>query len=264
MSTQRSMSSLAILTVHKPAPYTPMNADIFPPAMPHGQFTELYPDVFFLTGTMRAELLGSDWQFSRNMIVVRQGRDLSIINTVRLGAAGLAQLDELGTVKHILRIGDLHGLDDAFYVARYPGAEYWGLSGMTEKNGVAPKLFLTPDGRRPFDDCSIFTFATTNRPECILRMDREGGVMLACDALQNWEVPNEFFDENSEKLMREMGFFTKANCGVLWMMVNKPQPEDFIRLKEIPFQSALCGHGEPLLVDASNFYAASFNRLFGV
>ena len=239
-----------------------MSNDLFHEAMPHGPLVEVYPDVFFVMGTMRAELLGSDWQFSRNMIVVREGRDLTLVNTVRLDEAGLAALDELGTVKHIMRIGDLHGLDDAFYVARY-APTYWGLPGMTAKNGIAPDAFLTKDGKRPID-CSIFTFETTKRPECILRLEQEGGVMLACDALQNWEKPDEYFDERSEKVMKEMGFFSKASCGVLWVMVNEPKGDDFTRLKEIPFQHALCGHGEPLKGGADAFYAASFNRLFGV
>lgn len=64
--------------------------------------------------------------------------------------------------------------------------------------------------------------------------------------------------------MGEMGFFTKANCGVLWMMVNEPEAADFIRLREIPFSHALCGHGEPLLGEAGSYYNASFTRLFGV
>ena len=241
-----------------------MSAELFPPAMPHGQLLELYPDLFFLTGTMRAELLGSDWQFSRNMIVHRQGRDLSIVNSVRLDEETSAILEELGTVKNVIRIGDLHGLDDAYYLSRYPNATYWGLPGMTAKNGIAPDTFLSPDGRMPFDDCSVFEFKTTNRPECIIRLDREGGIMLACDALQNWETSDRYFDEKSESLMKEMGFFTKANCGVLWMMVNEPKPEDFERLKEVVYSHALCGHGQPLQGDARAFYNASFNRLFGV
>jgi hypothetical protein len=240
-----------------------MSTDLFPSAMPHGEIRELYPDVFFVTGTMRAELMGSNWQFSRNMIVVREGRNLTLINTVRLDDNGLKALDELGTVKNIMRVGDLHGLDDAFYLARN-SPDYWGLPGMTQKGGVAPDKFLSNDGKRPLNDCSIFTFETTNRPECILRLDREGGIMLSCDALQNWQVSDEYFDESSETLMQQMGFFTKANCGVLWLKVNEPKAADFTRLKEVPFEHALCGHGEPLQGGADAFYGASFNRLFGV
>ena len=45
----------------------------FNDVMPHGPIQELFPDVFFVTGTMKAEFFGSDWQFSRNMTVVREG-----------------------------------------------------------------------------------------------------------------------------------------------------------------------------------------------
>ena len=240
-----------------------MTTDLFPAAMPHGEIRELYPDVFFVTGTMRAELMGSNWQFSRNMIIVREGSDLTLVNTVRLDEDGLKALDELGTVKNIMRIGDLHGLDDAFYLARH-SPDYWGLPGMTQKGGVAPDKFLTQDGKRPLNDCSVFTFQTTNRPECVLRLDREGGIMLACDALQNWVASDKYFDEPSEKLMNEMGFFTKANCGVLWMKVNEPKPDDFLRLRDVSYEHALCGHGEPLQGGADAFYSSSFSRLFGI
>ena len=79
----------------------------FHAAMPHGSIEEVFPDVFFITGTMKSEFFGSMWHFSRNMTVVREGRRLTIINAVRLGPEGLAALDELGQVVNLVRIGDL-------------------------------------------------------------------------------------------------------------------------------------------------------------
>ena len=64
----------------------------YPDAMPHGPLEEVFPDVFFVTGTMRGEFFGSTWQFSRNMTVVREGDDLTIVNSVRLGDDGLRAL----------------------------------------------------------------------------------------------------------------------------------------------------------------------------
>lgn len=43
---------------------------------------------------------------------------------MRLSDASLGQLDALGNVRHVLRLGDFHGLDDRFYVDRYQ-AEFW-------------------------------------------------------------------------------------------------------------------------------------------
>ncbi len=116
----------------------------------------------------------------------------------------------------------------------------------------------------PFAGCEVFTFRTTKLPECILRIDRAGGILVACDSLQNWLAPDSFFSDESRQLMTEMGFFQPANLGPLWMQVNEPQAHDFSRLNELQFRHALCGHGVPLRDTAKEAYAAAFKRAFGV
>src|SRR5262249_39780136 len=66
--------------------------DQLPPALTNGPLEEVFPGVFFVTGMMKARLMDADWQFSRNMTVVRDGNALTLINTVRLDDAGLASL----------------------------------------------------------------------------------------------------------------------------------------------------------------------------
>jgi hypothetical protein len=232
------------------------------PAMPHGEIEEVFPDVFFVTGTMRAEFFGSMWQFNRNMTVVREDGRLTLINSVRLDDAGLAALERLGTVTNVVRIGDMHGVDDRFYVDRYH-ATYWAVPGMQPPEGLHVDHELREGGPMPFAGCSLFTFTTTQRPECILRLDREGGIMIACDSLQNWVAPDAFFDEESAAKMRDMGFFTPTSLGLAWLQSSQPQAADFVRLKEVPFRHALCGHGEPAR-DSMAGYHAAFNRFFQV
>lgn len=231
------------------------------PAMPHGQLEEVFPDVFYVTGTMRNEFFGSMWQFNRSMTVVRDGGTLTLVNTVRLDDAGLAKLEALGTVANVVRIGDMHGVDDAFYVDRY-GAQFWGLEGMTPPPGATMRV-LKEGGEMPFAGCSLFRFETTQRPECILRLDREGGIMIACDSLQNWTAPDEFFDAETVEKMTGMGFFAPTSLGLAWLHESQPKAEDFARLKDVPFAHALCGHGVPAR-DAMDGYHASFHRFFQV
>jgi hypothetical protein len=235
----------------------------YPDVMPHGTIEELWPDVFFVTGTMRNEFFGSTWQFSRNMAIVREQDRLTIVNSVRLDEAGLAALDRLGKVVNVVRIGDMHGSDDRFYVDRY-GASFWALPSMMARDGLKVDRELALDGERPFADCSLFVFQTTKRPEAILRIDREGGIMIACDSLQNWVEPDAFFDEATVATMREMGFFTTAGLGLAWLHESAPKAEDFLRLKAVPFRHALCGHGRPLRDSAHAGYHAAFKRFFEV
>jgi hypothetical protein len=234
----------------------------FPPALPHGKLEEVFPDVFFVSGAMETVLQGMDWKFSRNMTVVREGDRLIIINSVRLNDEGLAELDRLGRVTDVIRLGSLHGRDDPFYVDRY-NAEYWAMPGMEHETGLKATRSLTDDPL-PISDASIFEFRTTQIAEGILRLDRAGGILIACDALQNWLTPDEFFSDSSRELMTNMGFFTPANLGPVWVQAAAPEGDDFARLKELSFKHALCGHGEPLRDTAHENFSATFNRMFGV
>jgi hypothetical protein len=235
----------------------------FAPALPHGPIEEVFRDIFFVTGTMRGEFFGSMWQFSRNMTVVRDGDRLTIVNSVRLTPEGLDALDALGTVKNVVRIGDMHGVDDPFYVDRYRAA-FWALKDMDVQPGLSVTTELRPGGPMPVPACSLFAFETTKYPEGILRLDRDGGILIACDSLQNWVGPDEFFDPSTVETMRGMGFFTRANLGLAWLQESQPQPPDFIRLKDVPFAHALCGHGAPLRDTARQEFHAAFQRFFQV
>ncbi|WP_374404582.1 hypothetical protein [Niveibacterium sp.] len=235
--------------------------DQYAPPLPHGPLEEVFPDVFFVTGTMKTELMNAHWHFSRNMTVVRDGDELTLINSVRLDDAGLAQLEALGQVANLVKIGSLHGRDDAFYKARY-GARFWALPGMQHEGGLVADADLVAGGKVPFKGCSVFEFKTTKLPEAILHVDRAGGILVACDALQNWVQPDNFFSNDSRNMMAGMGFFQRANFGPVWMQVSEPKVDDFSRLRELSFKHALCGHGEPLRDIAAEAYGARIAQVF--
>lgn len=232
----------------------------FPPALPHGPLEEVFPDVFFVTGTMETVLQDMDWKFSRNMTVVRDGERLTILNSVRLNEEGLAALDRLGKVTTVIRLGALHGRDDAFYVERY-NADYWTLPVAGPETGANNTHTLGVDAL-PITDASLFVFETSQLPEAIIRLDRSDGILIACDALQNWHSPDEFFSPESAELMQSMGFFTPANIGPVWLQAATPAVDDFNRLNQLEFRHVLCGHGEPLTDSAAEEYQACFKRIF--
>jgi len=137
------------------------------------------------------------------------------------------------------------------------------MPGMTHAHGLAADRALRPGDAMPFAGCSVFEFRTTRTPECILRVDRAGGILIACDALQNLLAPDEYFSDQSRQMMQEMGFFQPANLGPVWMQINEPKAQDFARLQELPFRHVLCDHGPPLRDTAKEAYSARFKRVFG-
>lgn len=218
----------------------------FHPALPHGPLTEVFPNVFFVTGTSRPTFMQRTWQFSRNMVVIRQPEGLVLLNTVRLGEPGLETLRALGEVRHVVRLGAFHGLDDAFYVERF-GATLWGLPGMQHEAGLAGTARdLRRDGT-PITDATLFCFESTKVPEAIALLPRHGGIAISCDALQNWAAPDDFFDAESAEKMRELGFIRPANIGPGWRAAAEPAASDFERLAALNFENLLPAHGTPML-----------------
>jgi hypothetical protein len=231
-------------------------------ALPHGSISEPLKDLFFVTGTREWQFMDIDWQFSRNMTVVREGDDLTLFNAVRLSDKGLKDLEKLGRIANVVQVGGLHGADDAFYRDTY-GAIYWAQPGAGQA-GVPVDRHLVPGGEMPVSNAYLFSFKTTKVPECIFRLNRDGGVLIACDALQNYVAADEFFSLQSTQIMTDMGFFTPANVGPVWMQAAEPGAEDFRRLSELSFRHVFCGHGAPVLDTAFDDYAATFRRLFDI
>lgn len=236
---------------------------MYSPIWPHSEIKEIFPDIFFVTGTNVTHHDNTELQHSRNMIIVRDNNELSLINTVRLDDKGLAALDRLGKVKNIIRIGAFHGRDDAFYLDRY-SAKLWALKGMTHDNNREADIQLVPNGQMPISDSSIFIFETSNFPEGILHLAREGGILITCDSIKNWVAADSFFSAETAKLYETLGFFGAASISSVWKQACNVNASDFVRLKTFSFQHLFSAHGEPLLNNAHELVTETIRQEYGV
>ncbi len=235
----------------------------FPPQLPHGALQEVLPDIFVVSGQIRPNFNGQALQFSRNMTVIREGEALTLVNTLRMDETGLAELDRLGTVKNVTRIGAFHGRDDAFYIDRY-GADFWAPAGLDYERGENVDTALVPENTGPVADCSVFLFETAKTPEAILKLDRHGGILISCDSLQNWAEVDEYFDESTAKIMTEIGFIKPANIGPGWKRSSEAKAADFARLAKLDFRHLISAHGAPLLDTAQGAVRATIKDQYGV
>jgi len=207
------------------------------------------PEVWWLTGTTNMAPLV---RLSRNMVVLRDGDALTLINAVRLDDAGLAALDALGTVRHVMKIG-MHGMDDDFYVER-SGAQRWTVADLR----AAASL--------PVPDLSAFFFEHTVQPEAALLLSRDGGLLLTCDAVQHWET-SALMSPMAKVATRLMGFMKPAQIGPPWRKKMTPDGgslrPDFERLVALPFDRLLGGHGGMLETGAQAALRTSIDRELG-
>ncbi|WP_412552624.1 hypothetical protein [Shimia sp. MIT1388] len=236
----------------------------FPSATPHGDICEIFPDVFHVTGSVD---MVPGMRISRAMTILRDGDALTLVSPIRLSDAGLAQLDALGRVESIVKLGGYHlgaqnGLDDPFYVDRYQ-ATLWALEGMEHKGGLTTDRVLRAGEKMPARDLSLFTYDTSTRPEGMFLLAREGGILITADSLQNWVKPDVFFSKIAAERMGQAGFFKPANVGPEWLRFCTPDASEFERVAALTFQHLLPSHGTPLLHHAKEALLKTFSNTFG-
>jgi hypothetical protein len=247
-----------------------MTARAFPPAYPHGSLEEIFPGVYFVTGSV--VMPGPiPMRFSRNMTVVKQGESLTLIGSLRLDEAGLAALDALGKVEHVMRLAGFHGMDDPFYKDRY-GAKVWVVKGQVyakgfdaaetsrEQSYFAPDVEMDTSTALPIDGATLIPFDCT-ASEALLRLDREGGVLVAGDSLQNWRAVDAYFNWPAAIVMRLMGFIKPHNVGPGWLRSAKPEIAQVKGILDLDFEHVLPVHGEPVIGGAKEKYRPAISKL---
>lgn len=233
----------------------------FAPVYPHGSIEPIAEDTFMVRGSIKMNALT---RISRNMAIVRQGDTLTLVNPIRLNKKGLSALDALGEVKHVMRLGAFHGLDDPFYMDRYD-AQFWVQDGGTSYPEPKPDQILTEGGVLPFEGGTILNIEGTQQPECLLHLARGNGVLVSCDAIQNYGnySYNNWF---ARLVMPFLGFKKTTLVGPIWLrfMVEdaatlRPQ---FERVLELDFDSFLSAHGTFLASGAKAGVKAAIEKAF--
>jgi hypothetical protein len=243
-----------------------MNPRPIAPALPHGTLTEVLPGFYFVTGT--ATVPGPlPMRFTQAMTVIKLGERLVIVNSVRLGDEGLAQLDALGRVTDVIRLAANHGKGDPFYRERY-GARVWALEGAPYVPGFDANAepYFEPDVRftaattLPLPNARLHVFGS-KPPEALLVLADHGGTTIAGDALQNMTSADPHTNWLGRLTMGAMGFFKPCNVGPGWLRQCKPPAKDLLGVLELPaFENLLPAHGMPVLGQAQQKLRPAIER----
>ena len=236
----------------------------FPAALPHDHPKQIADNLFVVHGCVQPNRIA---RFTRNMAIIREGSQLTLINPVRMDEAGLNSLDKLGEVKHILRLGPFHGMDDPFYMDRYQ-AEFWSFEGGTTYTTPKIDRVLSEDGPLPFSNAKLVALKYMREPEGIILLEGSPGILLTCDCIQSYANPPYTPHTNlfSKILMPLIGFPRKTLIGPFWM---KLLVEDQIKIKAefervlaLNFDQLLSAHGTFVPQDAHAEVQRAFEKMF--
>jgi hypothetical protein len=237
------------------------------PALAHGELSEVLENIWFVQGAVKMPML-VPMKASRSMTVLRNpgNNELTIVNSMRLDERGLARLEKLGKVAHVIRLAGFHGRDDGFYRDKY-GARVYAIRGQiyTRKLGkpnpedayMEPDSWLDEKSSLPAPNTRLKLLKTANPPEAMLLLNRDGGVLIAGDALQNTPQPDEYVNLPARFMMKKMGFFKPCNVGPGWLQFAKPQASEVRSILDLGFEHVLPAHGQAVIGGAKEKFRPS-------
>jgi len=234
---------------------------VYPPVYPHDPIEEIAQDVFMVRGSLKMNAL---LRISRNMAVIRHGSELTLVNPIRLHAAEEEKLQTLGTIKHVMRLGPMHGVDDSYYVNTFRAA-FWCQPGGRIYTQPTIDVEMQPDGPLPVPDAELFCFNGAVQPEAVLVLQRENGLLLTCDALQHY---GDYKHNNlpARLVLPLLGFPKTTLVGPVWLKRMTPAAaslkREFERLLTHDFDALLSAHGSFLAHGAKAAVRAAIERAF--
>ena len=233
----------------------------FQSAFPHGPIQEIFPDVYLVEGSIR---MAPMTRISRNMVIVRRDMELTLVNPVRLSSEGIAALNALGRVKHLVRLGMFHGIDDLYYKESFE-ATFWTQANSDHYADPAPDRIMAEGGELPIEDAELFEFRSSLKPESALLLKCNGGILVTCDAIQhyaNWDRHSLL----ARAMMGFMGFSKDTLVGPIWKKVMTPEgaslEQDFNRILELDFKHLVSAHGSLRRDDAHEAVSRAVRRSF--
>ncbi len=241
-----------------------MSEEKLPPASPYRDIDEVFPNVFFVRAGMKMPMR-MPIKISRSMTLVRKNGELTIFNSVRVPEAGLKEIEALGKITKVVRLGGFHGRDDLFYKEKY-GAKVYAVAGQTYVRGLpspgkeAPPTYMQPDvwidegNTADLPSGIVKVFRTSSPIEGLYILNQEGGIAITADSLQNTAEPNEFVNWFAKVMMKKFGFWKANNVGPGWVQFGKPKADEVRSILQLEFQHLLPGHGEPVIGQAKEKY----------
>ena len=240
-----------------------MNTTKITPLLPHEDMVQLFDNIWMVTGLVKMPMM---MKISCKMTIYRDPEtdELTLIEAIRLSEDALKELDKLGKVANVIRLGGFHGRDDAFYRERY-GAKIHAIKGQVYMRKLAPPdsktiaymeadVWMSDTTDLPIKNAELKTIDKAHPPEGLLLLKQDGGILISADVLQNMPIPDKHMNFMAKFMMKRMGFFHAYNVGPAWLRFSKPSRASIRSILELEFDHVLPSHGEPGIGDAKAKY----------
>jgi hypothetical protein len=224
---------------------------------------EVFPGVWLASSKIWMRIpLGIRISFSRNMVALLGNDGWVVLNPVRLSERAERDMLAKGPIRHAVRLGTYHGMDDAYYAERL-GAQFWAVPGVHAHPEPAGTRAITEGGAFPVPGAQVVIFSKATRAECVVNLPQHR-LLVTCDSVQNYEN-DSLISLLGRLVMRPAGFFTPCVIGPIWLKASTPKGgslrSDFERVIALDFDHLIGGHGTPKIGGAKAALAQNVEKL---
>jgi hypothetical protein len=221
-----------------------------PPPFTVKHVLKLSRNIFVIQCTLRKnKLLNS----SRNMVILRQQEELTLVNAVRLNREGEELLQRLGFVARVLRLGTAMGVEHDLHYKNNHGAQVWAPGVSPLHPALVDRLF-DEDSLLPISCSRAFVFHNASELEAAILIEPMGnpsaGILLTSDALQS-QRHNDLLTTSSRTLMSLAGMMeSTVVVPPKWLKSQHhklPLRDDFDRLLRLQFTRLISAKGAVVL-----------------
>lgn len=213
------------------------------PLLPHLDITEKVEGVYELTGTMK--LFGL-FRYSRNMHIIKTEDGVALVNPVRADDKTLRRIEEIGPIKHIYKIGQLHNVDIPFYMDKY-APKLWKIEGDPTLDHLKADHYFEDGQKASPCGSKLRILKNSKLKEAVLIHPSAGGTLISCDAFVNMgpDPMANWLTNTLQKLLP-----SPVYVGPNWIKFAKPSGGDLLELLSDDFENLLTAHGAAVLGDA--------------
>ncbi len=232
----------------------------YPQPTAHDPIKKLFENVYWVHGSVK---VGPGMTMNRNMVIIKNENQLTLINPVRLNNEEEKALLALGDITVVMRLGDFHGLDDQYYVDTF-NAAFWCQKDQATYLTPIPDTVISTDTISPIANSEFFIFSTAKFPEAALLI-KDCDLLITTDSIQNltdWSYTTLF----TQLMLKLMGFKIDLIIGKPWIKRVTPKGSsmlgDFERLMKLDFKHIVAAHGTPLLGGAKEKLKQTIGETF--
>lgn len=234
---------------------------VFTELTPHDEeIKQVFPNVYIIGGSYN---MGMGTLIGRTMTLYKDGNNLIIFNSLRVSEALEAEILKLGTIKHVVRMADGHGCDDAYYVDKFKPT-YWSMDSFKPlPTGLLPNDETISEDNLPLPGMKLAVLES--KKECTFWIPDHGGTIITADIVQNTvEIPihASWLGEN---VLRFGGFLGECNCAApVWKLIHgKKHAETAKQILSWNFENVLPGHGDAKVGGAKELCRKHFEASLG-